>query len=181
LFVDSSIWIHGSELFELFACILNLLCRLFHLSVDLKEANEVDVRRIGGLCARVHDFFLDFFFSSIGLIYLSCMHASFYSFVIIVCMHPFLDGSGSVRRNLADESNPHNQRIFIWGSTHPFLNPHPNTPKAGRTHPGWSQPSNQTHGYSFVIIVADMVCFFVCFYFGLCVICNLSFFLSFLI
>ena len=74
LFIYSSTWIHGSKVFEFFACILNLLCCLSHLSVDLEEAIGVDVRCIKGLCARVHDFYLDFFFSSMDLIYLSCTH-----------------------------------------------------------------------------------------------------------
>jgi len=42
LSVYSSSWIHGSEVFEFFACILNLLCCFSHLSVDLEEAIGVD-------------------------------------------------------------------------------------------------------------------------------------------
>ena len=48
----------------------------FSSNSGLKEAIGDDVKHIAGLYARVHDFFLDFFFSSMDLIYLSCMHAS---------------------------------------------------------------------------------------------------------
>ena len=55
-------------------------------------------------------------------------------------------GSRSVPRNMADGAGPHIRGIFPRGSTHPSLNPQPNSQKTDLTHSGSPQPSDQTHG-----------------------------------
>jgi len=55
--------------------------------------------------------------------------------------------SGLVRQISWDGADPHLHQIFpSWVCSNPcYL--HPNAPKRGPTHPGWTPSSNQTDGY----------------------------------